>query len=127
MTAPVAGSFCWPAWTQRVPKPSMLLSVIISSRLHDAKIVDEIETSSDAEEAAVLHNDRDEVPAKKRNELADWRIGRYGFEPRNHDVFHWQVERSRGTFEHRTKHVAFVNKTNNAIAIDNRQLRNIGS
>jgi hypothetical protein len=52
---------------QRVAKPSVLRSVIPSSRLRDAEIVDEVEASGDTKEAVAVHDDGDQIAAEQRN------------------------------------------------------------
>src|SRR5262249_38755946 len=105
----------------------MFPCVLGSDRLRDPEIIDEHETSGHAYETLAIHDDGYKVSTKQRNKLANWCIGRDGFKSRDHYVFHRQIERARSTFKHRTKHVALVNETDNAIAVHHRQLRDIGS
>jgi len=66
-----------------------LRCVITSPFLRDAEIIDEVEARGDAQKAVAVHDDSDEAAAEQRDELADWRIGRNGFETRHHHLFHW--------------------------------------
>jgi hypothetical protein len=125
MTAPVVGSGAWPAWTQRVAKSSRF-ERIIGAR---SGIVDEVDTGGETEEARPLHDDGDEVAPEQGHEIAHRRVGRDGLEPRRHHVLDRPSEGvgCPGRIGHeRCQHVAFIYQADDLLAVDDRQLRDIG-